>query len=141
MPLSLHRALVLFVALAGAITSCAAGEQRAVDDSTAQAIFDRNCVKCHGPLEHKSGLELDTIEAALRGNEDGPVIAPGRPQASKLIAALSADADPHMPPKKQLSDEDIATLRIWIGSLKEVAGAAGTGQKSTPRMGAPIDLA
>lgn len=94
--------------------------------SGAQAILDRNCVKCHGPLEHKGGLLLDTLAAALQGNEDGPVITPGKPAASKLIAALSADADPHMPPKKQLTGEEIATLRSWIKTLKNPAmGAAG----------------
>src|SRR5882724_6314224 len=103
MPLSLHRLFAVIAALVGAITACRAAEQRAVANSAAQAIFDRNCVKCHGPLEHKSGLELDTIESALRGNQDGPVVVPGKPAASKMIAALSPDADPHMPPKKQLS--------------------------------------
>ena len=31
-----------------------------------QPIFDVNCVKCHGPLEQKSGLELDTPAAILK---------------------------------------------------------------------------
>ena len=48
----------------------------------AQPIFDVNCVKCHGPLDQKSGLELDTAQAALKGSEDGPVIVPGKPEES-----------------------------------------------------------
>jgi mono/diheme cytochrome c family protein len=141
MPLSLHRSLGVVVAFAGAITICNSAEQRMAANSNAQAIFDRNCIKCHGPLEHKSGLELDTIDGALRGNADGPVVVPGKPAASKLIAALSPDADPHMPPKKQLGEEDIATLRNWISSLKSVGGSAEPGQRPPTKVGARIDPA
>ena len=34
--------------------------------SKVQPLFDVNCVKCHGPLEQKSGLELDTPQAVLK---------------------------------------------------------------------------
>jgi mono/diheme cytochrome c family protein len=92
-------------------------------DAQVQAIFDRNCIKCHGPLEHKSDLELDSREGQLRGNADGPVVVAGQPAKSKLIAALAPDADPHMPPHKQLSDQEIATLRAWIVALPALAMA------------------
>ena len=88
-----------------------------------QALFDQQCVKCHGPLKQKSGLELDTVEMALRGNEDGAVILPGKPDESPLIAALAPGADPHMPPKKQLSPDEIAKLRGWIAALGKPAPA------------------
>src|SRR2546423_6708100 len=88
-----------------------------------QAIFDRNCIKCHGPLEHKSDMELDSREGLLHGNADGPVIVPGKPAASKLIAALAPEADPHMPPHKQLSEQYIATLRVWVAALPASATA------------------
>jgi mono/diheme cytochrome c family protein len=84
-----------------------------------QQLFDQHCVKCHGPLKKKSGLELDTPEAVLKGNEDGAVITPGKPEESKLIEALAPDADPHMPPKKQLAPNEIEQLRTWIASLGE----------------------
>src|SRR5205809_6685925 len=86
-------------------------------EAQVQAIFDRNCIKCHGPLEHKSDLELDSREGLLRGNADGPVIVPGKSAASKLIAALAPDSDPHMPPHKQLNEPEIATLRAWVAAL------------------------
>jgi mono/diheme cytochrome c family protein len=116
-----HYSLALMLGLSAALHVRAADETASFSTSGAQAIFDRNCIKCHGPLEHKTGLELDTMEAALRGNDEGPVIVPGKPEKSKLIAALSPDADPHMPPKKQLSPEDIATLRGWIAGLKSAS--------------------
>src|SRR5437899_4481622 len=92
-------------------------------EAQVQAIFDRNCIKCHGPLEHKSDLELDSREGLLRGNADGSVIVPGKPAASKLIAALAPDSDPHMPPHKQLNESDIATLRAWVAALPASATA------------------
>jgi mono/diheme cytochrome c family protein len=81
-----------------------------------QAVFDRHCLKCHGPLEQKAGLRLDSAAGLWKGGENGPVAVAGRPDDSKLLRALAADADPHMPPKKQLGDGDIAKLRAWIAS-------------------------
>jgi len=86
---------------------------------TVGPMLDENCVKCHGPLKQKSGLALDSVEAVLKGNEDGAVVKPGKPDESSLMEALVADADPHMPPKKQLSAREISQLRNWIVALGE----------------------
>ena len=82
-----------------------------------QPIFDVQCVKCHGPLEQKSGLELDTPASVLKGGEDGAVVVPGKPNESLLFQHLAAGADPHMPPKKQLSDAERDTIRDWIAAM------------------------
>lgn len=109
--------------------ACAAyqGFAASVSNSEVQAIFDRNCIKCHGPLEHKSGLELDTTDAALRGNHDGAVIVPGKPSESKILSVVAPDSDPHMPPKKQLTDQEITSLRNWIAGLPLNGAKAGAG--------------
>ena len=101
----------------------AGGGGTALWTGSIQPLLDENCVKCHGPLKQKSGLALDTVEGALKGNEDGKVINPGKPDDSPLIAALSADADPHMPPKKQLTAEEIAKVREWITALAKPEAA------------------
>ncbi|MEP6673149.1 MAG: DUF1549 domain-containing protein [Chthoniobacter sp.] len=82
-----------------------------------QPIFDVNCVKCHGPLDQKSGLELDTPQAVLKGSEDGAVVVPGKPEDSALFQNLATKADPHMPPKKQLTDAEREAVREWIAAL------------------------
>jgi mono/diheme cytochrome c family protein len=82
-----------------------------------QPLFDVQCVKCHGPLEQKSGLELDTPEAVMKGGESGAVVIPGKPEASLLYQQLVAGADPHMPPKKQLTDAERETIRQWIAAM------------------------
>jgi mono/diheme cytochrome c family protein len=94
----------------------ASADDRLALNSDVQAIFDRNCVKCHGPLEQKSGLRLDSAVALWRGNDNGPVAVPKKPDESKLVRVLAADAEPHMPPKKQLPAEDIATIRAWLAN-------------------------
>jgi mono/diheme cytochrome c family protein len=118
MQLARYSSLALMIGLAGTVLVRAVSAEPGLPASKAQSVFDANCLKCHGTLEQKSGLELDTIEGALHGNDEGPVIVPGHPEKSKLMAALLADADPHMPPKKQLSPEEIAALRTWIAGLK-----------------------
>lgn len=85
-----------------------------------QPLFDVQCVKCHGPIEQKGGLELDTPQAVLKGGDDGAVIVPGKPDESPLFKNLTAGADPHMPPKKQLSDAERETVRTWIAAMTVV---------------------
>src|SRR5438128_2059213 len=77
----------------------------------AMRLLQRNCLGCHNPEKHKGGLNLTTRDSALKGGEDGPVIAPKKPDKSKLIDVLAAESDPHMPPKKQLKPAEIDLLK------------------------------
>jgi hypothetical protein len=84
-------------------------------------ILSENCFQCHGPDDaHRSaGLRLDQREGALKPAESGAVaITPGDITASELIARIVTDEpDQHMPPAdsgKQLTEEQIETLRRWI---------------------------
>jgi mono/diheme cytochrome c family protein len=94
-----------------------ATEAAALWTSKVQPLLDVNCVKCHGPLQQKSGLELDNIGTLMKGGDDGAVIVPGKPQESRLYQNLASDAEQHMPPKKQLSEADRKTVREWIASV------------------------
>ncbi len=77
-------------------------------------VLRDECFACHGPEKKKGGLLLTSRDAVLKGGSEGVVAVPGRPDASKLINSLARDADPHMPPKKQLADAQVKTLRDWI---------------------------
>jgi mono/diheme cytochrome c family protein len=103
------------------------GDARELWSSKVQPLFDVNCVKCHGPLEQKSGLELDTADAVLKGGDEGKVINPGKPEESRLYQYLSPKSDPHMPPKKQLGDADIAFVREWILALGKASDSTTNG--------------
>jgi WD40 repeat protein len=80
----------------------------------AMHLLKARCFSCHNEKKAKGGLVMTSQEKLLKGSEDGEVVIPGEPEKSPLIASLAADADPHMPPKKQLSSEEIATLSGWI---------------------------
>jgi mono/diheme cytochrome c family protein len=105
------------------------GDAAALWAGKVQPLFDVHCVKCHGPIEQKSGLELDTPEAALKGGDEGVVIVAGKPEESRLYQYLARESDPHMPPKKQLSEAEMRVVRDWIQAL----GAENeAGRKSMP---------
>ncbi len=77
-------------------------------------LFDAECVKCHGPLRKKGGLDLTSFQGVIRGGDSGTVIAPGSPQTSLLFQFLQPGADPHMPPKRQLTPAQIDSVAQWI---------------------------
>jgi mono/diheme cytochrome c family protein len=97
--------------------------------SKVQPIFDANCVKCHGLIQQKSGLELDSLETVMKGGDEGAVVVPGKPAQSRLFQYLAPDSDPHMPPKKQLTDAQREAVREWIAAM--AAGTAKHGKRTT----------
>ncbi|HUR44962.1 MAG TPA: DUF1549 domain-containing protein [Candidatus Saccharimonadales bacterium] len=77
-------------------------------------LLKLECASCHSPEKKKGGLVLTSREALLKGGENGAVLEPGKPDSSLLLKALLRGADPHMPPKKQLSDAQVSLLRNWV---------------------------
>ena len=111
------RPIFILTSLLATAPLFAADDAGALWSGGVQALLDQHCVKCHGPLERKGGLELDTVAAVLKGDEAGAVVVPGKPDESAMIAAFAPGADPHMPPKKQLTEHEIAKVRTWIAAL------------------------
>ena len=78
-------------------------------------LLERTCLRCHGEEKQKSGLRLDSREAALKGGESGAALVPGKPADSLLLQLVRhTDADRPMPPKEKLLDSEIAHLERWI---------------------------
>lgn len=85
-------------------------------------IFDRSCVKCHGAEKPKAKLRLNSLDAALKGSENGKVIRVGESAKSVLVHNIAhlGDEDEWMPPPKnkanikQLTNEEIGLIRAWI---------------------------
>src|SRR5947209_5229754 len=120
----MKRGYVLTIAnLLCLIPAAMAGDPPALSTDV-QAILDRNCLKCHGPLDQKSGLRLDSATSLWKGNEDGAVAVIGKPEESKIVRVLAAGADPHMPPKKQLTADEIAKVRTWLTNAGKPTTAA-----------------
>lgn len=81
-------------------------------------VLKARCYACHGVLQQKAGLRLDTGAAALRGGKHGPIIRPEQPDQSPLLIRLVAkDLEERMPPEGEpLSSTQIAAFRQWIDS-------------------------
>jgi WD40 repeat protein len=78
----------------------------------AMKLLHGQCMSCHNPEDHKGGLDFTTREKLMTG----AAIDTGKPAESLLLKVLVADADPHMPPKKQLSTNQIAVLAEWVAA-------------------------
>jgi mono/diheme cytochrome c family protein len=86
---------------------------------TSQAIFERNCYKCHGATKEKGGYRLDEQHSInLGGKSKLPAIVPGNAEQSELMyrMLLPHDDDDAMPPEEKdpVSSEDIDLVRQWI---------------------------
>ena len=87
-----------------------------------QPILINHCYKCHSEAgtrdggKIKGGLRVDTREGLFKGGESGPVIVPGKPEASLLVKAVRyTDKDLQMPPSdRKLSDPQIADIEQWV---------------------------
>ena len=85
-------------------------------------LLTRHCVECHGPKEQKGKLRLDTLEAVLKGGQDGKVVEAGASAKSMLVhnVAHIGDEDDYMPPPDNkdkippLTKEQIGLIRAWI---------------------------
>ena len=82
-------------------------------------VFDANCARCHGGMNHRGGLNMDTRAGLLKGGHDGAVIVPGDPANSLLVKLIRhegpADDPMPMPPNKpKISDADIAVVTQWV---------------------------
>jgi hypothetical protein len=112
------RILPLIIAVTLPVIPALAAEPDAEDHFRERVwpVLDRACVKCHGSEKQKGELRLDSLEAALKGGENGAAVVPGKPDDSlllKLIRHELPDGD-RMPPKEKLHAGEIADIRKWI---------------------------
>jgi Protein of unknown function (DUF1553)/Protein of unknown function (DUF1549)/Planctomycete cytochrome C len=77
-------------------------------------IFESRCVRCHEGEKPKGGLSLVSAGKLQKGGENGPDVAPGKPDESSLLDYVSGDK-PEMPKDgKPLSADEVAAIREWI---------------------------
>jgi len=64
-------------------------------------LLEASCFRCHGQQRPKGDLQLDSLEALLKGGKDGKVVIAGDSKKSLLlIAAAQIDDETAMPPKR-----------------------------------------
>jgi len=65
-------------------------------------LLEASCFRCHGEERQKGELRLDSLEALLKGGQDGKVVLPGNSKKSILVIAVAQiDEDTAMPPKRK----------------------------------------
>lgn len=84
-----------------------------------QPILNKNCIACHGGVKEAGGVSFIFRDQVLGKGESGkPVVVPGNPDASEMIARITTDdLDDLMPQPDhgpRLNDQDVETLRQWI---------------------------
>ncbi|HMF16731.1 MAG TPA: c-type cytochrome domain-containing protein, partial [Gemmataceae bacterium] len=79
-------------------------------------LLREKCFACHGGLDQKAKLRLDTAKLMIKGGKRGPAIQPGSPERSLLIERITAKYETErMPPEgPPLSAVQIAKLKAWI---------------------------
>lgn len=90
-------------------------EQLKFFESNIRPVLIRECYSCHSDQagQKKGGLLLDTKVRMEIGGDSGPAIVAGDLGESLLWSAINHE-DFVMPPRKKLSDREIADFKDWI---------------------------
>jgi Protein of unknown function (DUF1553)/Protein of unknown function (DUF1549)/Planctomycete cytochrome C len=126
----------LSVLLGGASLHAAEPDAATFFEQRVRPLLVEACLGCHGAKKQESGLRLDGRGALLKGGESGPAVVPGKPQESLLIKAVRHQGEVRMPPRKRLSDAQVADLARWVE-----LGAPWPGAEGVPIRGGDITAA
>lgn len=81
-------------------------------------ILKANCYRCHGGMNHRGGLNVQTQAGMMRGGKSGVDVIAGDPEHSKLLTSMRHEGTSEKPmpppPRSKLSDADIAVVARWI---------------------------
>ncbi len=85
--------------------------------SEVKPILEKQCVICHNRKALPERHSFETRKRLMQGDDTGPIIIPGDPDASRLIIAISSP-DFHekaMPPiGSRITSVEIEKLKQWI---------------------------
>ena len=95
------------------LASSALAQTSAAEQPAALKLIQQHCVACHNPQTPSAGLDLTTLEAASKGGQHGPAIAPGRLRASLAFQKIAAA---EMPLGNPLPQPQRDIIRDWIQS-------------------------
>jgi hypothetical protein len=89
-------------------------------EATIRPIFSAHCLQCHNDLKHSGKLSLESISNLLKGSLSGNVIQNDRSDESLLLQVLQPNAESHMPPEGQLSNQEIETIRQFLSDFSAI---------------------
>jgi hypothetical protein len=114
------RFLIAAVAGMGLVASASGLQAEGTVDYLRQIkpLFADKCYACHGALQQKADLRLDTVKSILDGSGKGRVVIPGQSDKSKLIDHVLARKGARlMPPATDgdpFSPAQVTLIRKWI---------------------------
>jgi glucose/arabinose dehydrogenase len=90
-----------------------------------QPLFERSCTACHSAAAKTLGLQTTAYGPLMTGSQNGPVIVPGNPDASKLWEMVSQGK---MPATGPLPPAEQELVRDWIlqGAAERRAASPAT---------------
>jgi len=117
----LKRAVLITLSSASLVALLAGcGDKPLTYQADIKPIIDANCVSCHvpgGTGYEKTGLQLDSYDALMKGTKLGPVVVAGSSVSSTLYRLISGQADPsiRMPHGQgALPDAEVSKIAAWI---------------------------
>jgi len=115
-PRSFSLLLLVAAATASPLVAAPNAQQTEFFEKQIRPILANRCYECHSvEKKTKGGLALDSAASTLKGGDTGPALVPGDPEKSLLISAVRyQDHDLQMPPKRQLSAEEVKALEEWV---------------------------
>lgn len=108
--------------------SVGTAEQLAFFESNIRPLLVKHCLHCHGPKKADGSLAFTSRRKLLKGGTRGPVLVPGKPGKSLLIAAVRHSGKLKMPKgKPKLDEASIRLLEKWIAMGAPWPAAKKTG--------------
>ncbi len=108
-----------FLSLLGLLVSQAQAADSAPDYAKDVApILRKYCTGCHNPDDKEGGLSLETYAQINAGGKHGPAMTAGSVDSSRMIAMMTGQAKPVMPPDglDVPTEAEIETLKSWVES-------------------------
>lgn len=111
-------------------------EQVEFFETRIRPLLVSECYPCHShqASKLKGNLHLDSSAALLKGGDSGPAVVPGNPDSSLVVRAVRyKEQELAMPPKKRLSDAQIADVETWVrmgATWPDAGGSAATNSPS-----------
>ncbi|QDU75713.1 WD domain, G-beta repeat [Bremerella volcania] len=81
-----------------------------------EPLLRKYCVGCHNDAEPEADLSLQSFKSLQGESSEGPLLKPGDPSASQLVAVMLGSVEPKMPPEDepQPSKDEINRIVQWI---------------------------
>ena len=92
-----------------------------------KTILAARCYACHGALQQKAGLRLDTVLLVKKGGDSGPAIVAGQAGKSRLLDHVTAANGARRMPPASRKDGSAAARVTSMRPMRPAAPAIRTG--------------